>query len=168
MGSAFSTQAIAAKVNRQLQSSYKKSFGGWEIHLSTWEDGMRGCVANNFHQRQSSPIVTVGVYFLPDKTTSRSVAFYAKHNATPNAKVVFNVGGKTFTMTHPAQYDHNGYFFSSGRDADRFVDAIKALGKSAQPNKSFTAKDSRGRVYQFDARRTTEMVDYILRDCGKT
>lgn len=59
-------------------------------------------------------------------------------------------------MTHPGQYNHNGYLGRSEKESDAILNALIALETASGSNKSLTVKGSNGSIYHFDARKTIQ------------
>jgi hypothetical protein len=154
-----------AEVDQALQSYFVKKIGPWYIHKSAWANGDKGCTANNFHAGEQLPVF--GLYAINSKGKVHSqVRFDTRSNAKANALARVIIGGSELRFQHPAGYEHGGYFPRNSKQKADTLSRLVALQQSAGSRKSFSVITPDGRKFQFDARKTIEVLDYLTRNCG--
>ncbi len=158
-----SQAAVAAETVRPVGgAAMVKKVGPWYVFKTNYDDGSIGCEAVNFNHQNRAPMFMFGSS-RGSENSGYFVRFEAKSKVSGNETVDLIIGNKGFKFHHPGEYDHNGFFPKTGREANQIVGLLKEQEKSDR--KYFHVRDAKQKLYKFDARSTSAALSYVLEKC---
>ncbi len=126
----FSQAAVSGDTIQPLGgSAMVKKLGPWYIFKTNYEDGSIICEAVNFNHQNRAPLFMFGSA-RGGKNSGYFVRFEAKSKMAGKENVDVIIGNKGFKFEHPVNPNHNGFFPTSGGDADKIVKLLKVQEKS--------------------------------------
>ncbi len=160
---AFPSLPLAETINVRGSTVAVAKIGPWHIAKTTYENGSRLCWAYNFLHQDKRPAFSFH-HNLAKEDRSIQVRFDSIGTPKANEEVKLRFSGFEFTLVHPVDKDHRGFFVRSEQEFHMLVNELLALSK--KPRKTFTVTDKNGRTYKYRADKLEETLTYITTKCG--